>query len=108
MSVESKIDDVLQAVQALAMHMDERFATKDDLKHFATKDDLKNFEIVMKKDLRQFEERMTNRITSHIDEFVVVHRTSDMELAAVRSRCDRMEDFMEDVADKLDMNFERT
>jgi hypothetical protein len=91
MSKEPTIQDVLEAVHSLAEHMDESFATKVDL--------------------HQLERRMANRfteVTDHIDEFVVLHRTHDAELAAVRSRCDRMEDFMEDVADKLDMNFERT
>lgn len=65
------IADVLEAVQALSSHIDERFVTKDDLQGGL--------------------EALESKITTEIDRFVVLHQTLDVELVSLRRRCERIE-----------------
>ena len=89
MAKKPTITDVLKAIeklpthedlQALASHIDERFATKDDLRSFATKDDLAGLE---------------SRLMTEIDRFVVLHQRMDVELVATRARFERIEEKLE-------------
>jgi hypothetical protein len=79
-----------------------QFATKEELKQCATKEDLERF--ATKEDLKSSEERVINKI----DGFITLHQTLDVELASLRSRCERMEGFMVQVGDKLDMKYQPT
>ncbi|MCK9361042.1 hypothetical protein M0Q28_02320 [Patescibacteria group bacterium] len=82
MAKKPTIGDVLEAVNGLASHMDERFAELDQ--KFATK-----------QELQQGLGGLENRVVTEIDRFVVLHQTLDVELVSLRSRCDRIEDRLE-------------
>ena len=69
----------------------EKFATKDDLERFATKDDL-NF--LKEEMLNEFDNRLAetkDEIITKIDAFVVLNQKLDTELAALRSKYERLE-----------------
>lgn len=100
--LEATVKDVLEAVQGLASHMDERFAQVDQRfdqqdQKFATKEDLQN-------GLSDLE----NKVITEIDRFVVLHQTLDQEQMSQRSRFDRNEEFLARVAKRLEMEYQRT
>jgi hypothetical protein len=73
-------DDLSEMIQGLATHIDEKFATKDDVERFATKDDF---------------DEMRREVATEIDRFVTLHQRVDVEYVSLRSRCDRIEDRLE-------------
>ncbi|MCX6745890.1 MAG: hypothetical protein NTX00_02615 [Candidatus Parcubacteria bacterium] len=69
----------------------EKFATKDDLERFATKDDL---DFLKEEMLNEFDNRLAetkDEIITKIDAFVVLNQKLDTELAALRSKYERLE-----------------
>jgi len=113
MPQETTLNEVLEAVQTLAGHVDEQFAevradlsgVKQDLS--GVKQDLSG----VKQDLSGVKQDLAdtkNELLTEIDRFVVLHQTLDVELASLRSRCERMELFMVRVGKKLDMEYEPT
>lgn len=78
-------------------------ATKDDIaairREMATKDDLAKLEKELRKDIRELRNDMTN----HVNRFVVLHEKHDVELAAVASRQERIEENHSRLADTVKM-----
>ena len=104
MSNDQNIQDILETVVFLKDNM----ASKADLVDFATKDDLKNFatKIDLKEELENFAtkddfQEFRSEIISHVDRFMKLHETMDQELVAVRHRCDRLEDYIQQIASHL-------
>ncbi len=120
MPQETTLNEVLEAVQTLAGHVDEQFAevradlsgVKQDLS--GVKQDLSGVKQDLsgvKQDLSGVKQDLAdtkNELLTEIDRFVVLHQTLDVELASLRSRCERMELFMVRVGKKLDMEYEPT
>lgn len=122
MSDESTIQDVLEIVLYLKdnmvtkddletrltetkteikLHLDQNFVTKDDLRNFATKDDLQNFST--KDDLRHFATKddlfeFKSDIMTHMDGFIGLHQKLDVELVAMRSKYERLESYIQQLA----------
>ncbi len=92
---EKILQDILETVQFLkdnmmsktegATKLDlERFATKEYIsEHFATKDDLYN---------------LKNDLMNHMDGFIGLHQKLDMELISLRSKYDRLESYIKQLA----------
>lgn len=74
-----------ETIHALASHMDERFATQKDLHREVGRLEQSIIRVDQKVDA------FKNEIVTHIDRFVVLHQTMDIELVSLRSRCDRIE-----------------
>jgi len=127
MPQETTLNEVLEAVQTLAGHVDEQFAevradlsgVKQDLSGVkqdlsGVKQDLSGVKQDLsgvKQDLSGVKQDLAdtkNELLTEIDRFVVLHQTLDVELASLRSRCERMELFMVRVGKKLDMEYEPT
>lgn len=137
-TLTSKVDNVSEAVHDLATHMDERFETVDRRfeaidqrfeaidhrfeaidqrfesmgRRFESMD--QRFE-AMDQRFEDMEERfdaklhgVEMRLMDHIDGFVNLHRTMDVELASLRAKSNRHDDFLVKSAKRLDMDFERT
>jgi hypothetical protein len=114
MPQETTLNEVLEAVQTLAGHVDAQLAdVRSEMKAgFADVRSEMNSgfagvrsEIaVVRHDLADTK----NELITEIDRFVVLHQTLDVELASLRSRCERMEIFMVRVGKKLDMEYEKT
>ncbi len=89
----SRVDDVAGAVQGLATHMDERFEQVD--KRFEQVD--KRFEQVdlrfetLESEIHAKIDNLERNVITEIDRFVVLHQRSDVELASLRHRCERIE-----------------
>jgi DNA anti-recombination protein RmuC len=133
---EPTIQDVLDALSAFAQHADERFATKEELIKTERRmtERLTDSEQRMTERLMESENRMTERMTErlmesenrmtermterlfevehrmidHIDGFITLHRTLDVELASVRSRCSRMEEYMTRVGSRIGLPYQPT
>jgi len=70
------------------------FATKDDLKAFATKDDVFSLRMDVEMSFDGFREEMhtmKNELIDHIDGLVKISNTHEIEIAALRNRCGRIE-----------------
>jgi peptidoglycan hydrolase CwlO-like protein len=118
MNHEPNIQDVLDAVSGLSSHMDSEFAgvrseisevradlneVKADL--YVVKTDLNE----VKADLNEVKADLQNvksEVITEIDRFVVLHQTLDVELASLRSRQNRQDNFLVKVADKLELKYE--
>jgi archaellum component FlaC len=126
--------ELLEAIQSMSTHMDERLdrvehdvsGLKQDvaeLKHDVSglKQDvaelkhdvsgLKQDVAELKHDVSGLKQELThvkNDVITHVDYFVTLHQTHDIELLSVRKRCDRMEDFMVPAGKKLGIAFEQT
>jgi len=72
--------------QEILEYLRDNIVTKEDAESFATKEDLVEFR---------------SEIVSHIDSFVKLHQTLDLELVALRSRRDRLEGRLAIVEDKM-------
>jgi hypothetical protein len=95
MSKEATIQDVLEAVHTLATHMDERFVEVHE-KIETQGRELRAEITIQGKELREEMRSMGQELRS----------ASDAGIAALNSRCGRMEHFMSRVARKLDMEFQ--
>jgi hypothetical protein len=116
MNQEPTIREVLDAVNTFAVHVDEQFAdVRSEISDVRSEisdvrfDMTSGFanirsEMATKHDLADTK----NELITEIDRFVVLHQTLDVELASLRSRCERMEIFMVRVGKKLDMEYEKT
>jgi hypothetical protein len=109
MNQEPTIREVLDAVNTFAVHIDEQFAdVRSEISdvRFDMTSGFANIrsEMATKHDLADTK----NELITEIDRFVVLHQTLDVELASLRSRCERMEIFMVRVGKKLDMEYEKT
>ena len=82
--LRTTVDDVVGAVQELSSQNDRQFAS-----------------------VRQEMTQMKSDLMTQIDGFLVLHKTSDVELVTVRHRCDRLENFADKVAERLDMKYKR-
>jgi len=85
------VQDILVAVNHLSTHMDSEFVNvRGEIRE--VKDDLSTTK---------------NEVIGEIDRFVVLHQTLDVELVSLRSRQDRQDHFLQKVAKKLDLEYER-
>jgi archaellum component FlaC len=89
MDHEPTISDVLDAVNTLSTHVDLQF---DDVRTEisglgAEIADVRSDVKGVKREMRQ----MKSDIMTEIDHFVGLHQKLDVELVALRSRCDRIE-----------------
>ncbi|MSR85060.1 hypothetical protein EXS71_01295 [Candidatus Uhrbacteria bacterium] len=117
---ETNMQDVLEAVQSLSTHMDAQFTRIDgqfaDVRsEFAdVRSEMKcgfadiRSEMVTKTGLKEELTQMKSDLMTEIDRFVVLHQTLSIELVALRSRCERMENFMARVAKQLNLDFQVT
>jgi hypothetical protein len=114
MPQKTTLNEVLEAVQTLAGHVDAQLAgVQSEMKAgfagvrsemnsgFA---DVRSEIAVVKRDLAHAK----NELITEIDRFVVLHQTLDVELTSLRSCCERKETFMVRVGKKLDMEYEKT
>ena len=91
MNQDQTTTEILEIVQFLKDNM----ASKDDLERFATKDDLERF--ATKDDLEQIKSELMN----HVDGFIGLHQKLDTELTALRSKYDRHEQYIKQLAKHL-------
>ncbi|MEK9183290.1 MAG: hypothetical protein AAB849_02165 [Patescibacteria group bacterium] len=63
-TLKQNIEDLAIAVSSGFQNIEERMATKEDLKAFATKDDLETFKIATKDDFKQLENKMDAEFSS--------------------------------------------
>jgi hypothetical protein len=98
--------DILDVLQSFAGSVDSRFENIDrQLVNVRTEiSEVKQDLAGVKQDLADTK----NELVTEIDRFVVLHQTLDVELASLRSRCERMETFMIRVGEKLDMKYQPT
>lgn len=122
--------DLRKELQGFATKKDlERFATKKDLERFATKKDLERF--ATKKDLegvrseiegirsvmatrrdiercatKQDLETMNSNLITHIDGFVGMHKGLDLELVSLRSKYQRLESHVNQLAKHTSLTLE--
>lgn len=98
--------EILEAIQDLSTTFDQRFDTVDQ--RFDTVD--QRFDAVDREmsQIKQDMSQMRQDLLTEIDRFVVLHQTLDVELVSLRSRCERMESFMVQVAKRLDLEYNPT
>jgi hypothetical protein len=103
MPQETTLNEVLEAVQTLAGHVDAQLAgVRSEMNSgFAG---VQSEIAVVRHDLADTK----NELITEIDRFVVLHQTLDVELTSLRSCCERKETFMVRVGKKLDMEYEKT
>jgi uncharacterized metal-binding protein YceD (DUF177 family) len=120
MSDQPTTREILEAIQDLSTTFDQRFDTVDQ--RFDTVDRRfdavdQKFSVVdynfteVRRDISQVKQdmgQMKQDLITEIDRFVVLHQTLDVELVSLRSRCERMESFMVQVAKRLDLEYNPT
>lgn len=98
----------------------ERFATKKDLERFATKEDLEGVRseiegvrsvMATKRDIercatKQDLEKMNSNLITHIDGFVGMHKGLDLELVSLRSKYQRLESHVQQLAKHTSLKLE--
>jgi hypothetical protein len=72
------LEDLAEMMKRQFDEIDEKMATKEDLKQFATKEDLKQF--ATKEDLAALEERLSKQINSLRGDLIVIVRKEDKKL----------------------------
>jgi len=109
MTKEPTIQDVLSAVQDLSVHIDRQFVEVRQEAKGLRQDMNREFVEVRGeiKEIRADMGQMKSDLMTEIDRFVVLHQTLDVELVSLRSRCDRMETFMVQVATHLNLNYNK-
>jgi hypothetical protein len=103
MSQEKKLDGVLNTVNdmlEIVHFMRDNMATKEDLKSFATKRDIER--CATKQDL----ETMNSNLVTHIDGFVGMHKGLDLELVSLRSKYQRLESHVQQLAKHTSLKLE--
>ena len=112
--------DILEAVNSFATHVDERFTAVDqrfasiDRQFADVRSDMRagladiRSEMVTKTQFKEDVSQLKSDLMTEIDRFVVLHQTLDVELVALRSRCERMEAFMLKVAKQLNLEYQVT
>ena len=63
-TLKQNIEDLAIAVSSGFQNIEERMATKEDLKAFATKEDLETFKIATKEDFKRLENKMDSEFSS--------------------------------------------
>ena len=108
-NTNQRIDNVLEAVNSFATHVEQRFTGVDQ--RFESIDqqfvDIRS-EMATKMATKEDLSNLKSDLVTEIDRFVVLHQTLDVELVALRSRCERMESFMAKVAKQLNLDFQIT
>ncbi len=122
--------DLKKELEGFATKKDlERFATKKDLERFATKEDLEGVRseiggvrsvMATKEDLKSFAtkrdiercatkqdlETMNSNLITHIDGFVGMHKGLDLELVSLRSKYQRLESHVQQLAKHTSLKLE--
>jgi len=85
----------------------EMVGMKDELRSemVGMKDELRSEMVGMKDELRSEMVGMENRLLTHIDGFVKLHTTLEVEQLALRAKCERLEDRDDQLAKHLQFKF---
>lgn len=103
MSEEPTIRDVLVAMNKFAGSVDKQFKDIRSEMSFEFKE--VRSEMATKTGLKTAIHEIEDRLTTQIDGFIQLHKNLETEFVSLRSRCERMESFMVQVAKKLQLTF---
>jgi hypothetical protein len=95
MGKEATINDVLEVVEFLKNNV----VTKDEFHSTLSS-------VVAKDEFHATLLETKSEILNHVDGFVVLHQKLDTELAALRSKYDRLEGFVKQLANHADITLE--
>ncbi|HLD17562.1 MAG TPA: hypothetical protein VJB99_00620 [Patescibacteria group bacterium] len=102
---QNALQDILEIVTFLKDNAvsREEAVTKEELHQ--VKQELRSEMVGMKDELRSEMVGMENRLLTHIDGFVKLHTTLEVEQLALRAKCERLEDRDDQLAKHLQFKF---
>ena len=97
-------DNTTQEILEIVQFIKDNAASKADLDGFATKEDLQRF--ATKEDLATSITAAKTEIMSHVDGFIVLHQQLETELTALRSKYNRLEQHVQQLARHLQLSLQ--
>lgn len=94
------LQDILDIVHFMRDNMVTKKELKEELRDFATKKDLERFAT------KQEVETLKSDLITHIDGFVVLHKTLDLEFVSLRAKYQRLESYIFQLANHAHVTLE--